>query len=128
MPPWWLVCTALAALVAGANAGRQGFVYAAEAIYADLTRPTDMEFDQLVRTVFLSSNRRLGDIEAAFRARLSGASWEASAAAVDGHLSPSAETVRRWAKVAVEAEPRFAGVFRLPRPEVPVVGPAGAIA
>ena len=120
--------TALAALVAGANADRQGFIDAAEVIYADLTRPTAMEFDQLVRAACGSSNRRRGDIETAFRARLDGSSWEASAAAVDGYLRPSAETVRRWAKVAVASEPRFAGVFRLPRPEAPVAGREEAVA
>ena len=120
--------TVLAALAAGANAGRQGFIDAAEAIYTDLARPTDTEFDRLVWAARVSSNRPRGDIEKAFRARLGGASWETSAAAVDGYLRPSAETVRRWAKVAVASEPRFAGVFRLPRPEAPVAGREEAVA
>ncbi|WP_336792413.1 hypothetical protein [Gordonia malaquae] len=120
--------TVLAALVAGANARRQGFIDAAGAIYTDLATPTDTEFDQLVWTACVSSNRPRGDIEKTFRARLGGASWEASAAAVDGYLRPSAETVRRWAKVAVASEPRFAGVFRLPQPAGPVTGSEEAVA
>ncbi|WP_156529336.1 hypothetical protein [Gordonia sp. 852002-10350_SCH5691597] len=105
----------MAALIAGANEGPEGFARAAKEAYRELQVPTKGEIEDLAERVAPSTRAGATSVAEVLRRRAEGQAYSscvrgASASGwYGGRISD--DTARRWVDIAAQEEPRFQSVL-----------------